>query len=450
MKYYFSGIGGIGMSSLALYAKYTGHTVYGSNNEENERTNYLQNQNINIKFEQNKDIPDVDLFIKSTAIKNDNPEIIAAKEKNIKILSRMEFLNTILKENHSIGITGTDGKTTTTAMTANIFINAKKSPTVFLGGLHKSLKDGNFNFGENILISEVDESDGYIKYASSNTILVNNLRPDHLEHYDNDFENLKKSIKNYCKTSNKFLFFNYDDPILKKWKNEFQNIIYFGIDEDADYIMKNRKQINSHQEFDMYKKDIYLGKITLSMPGIHYAYDALAAASISLEYGIKFEDIQRSLKKFESVGRRFNILYSNSNKYVIDDYAHTPEEIFHTIEGAKEYFPNKKIITIFQPHRYTRLHRHKNDFVNVLKNSDEIIVYRIYSAFEDPIDGIDENYICRLLKENGKNCLFFDIDNDMIDYLKAIKESVFLFVGAGDITKVAYKLSSELLNSHIK
>ncbi|MBM7559677.1 UDP-N-acetylmuramate--L-alanine ligase [Marinitoga litoralis] len=436
MKYFFSGIGGIGMSSLALYTKYRGYDVSGSNNVESERTDYLKNKGIYINIGHDKNnIENSDLIIKSTAIKDDNPEIIYAKQHKIPIMNRMEYLNYILKSNYSVGITGTDGKTTTTAMISHIFKKAKNDPTVFLGGIHDSLEDGNFRMGSGPIISEVDESDGFIKNTVSDVSIITNLRPDHLEHYNNSFQNLIDSIYEYASKARDFVLLNGDDYILNGFNDNI--VIKFGSNSNSDYYFTNRTPYGYYQTFDVNYKDKFIGKIKLNLPGIHYAYDAIAAIAYSLESGIAFEKIVNAFETFNSVNRRFNVLFKNSHIFVVDDYAHTPEEVDLTIKAAKEYFPDYPIIAIFQPHRYSRLYRHYMEFSEALKNADKVFIYRLYSAFEDPIDGIDESKMVSLID----NAEYIDSENMMIDKALEINEGVFLFLGAGDITNIAKDLS---------
>lgn len=449
MRYYFSGIGGIGMSSLALYKYYISgaDNVCGSNNELNERVEYLQRKGIKVKLEQNHSLPNVDILVRSTAVKDNNPEILEAKKRNIKVLYRMQLLNEILKNHLSIGITGTDGKTTTTAMLSQIFKDAKKNPTVFLGGIHNSLEDGNFRFGNDLIIAEVDESDGFIKDTCTDYSIVTNLRPDHLEHYDNKFKNLEYSIFQFINNTRKLIFLCKDDPVLSSWNLTGKNVLYFGLNKDSDYILKNRVQNEKIQEFEVYKRDKLCGKITLKLPGLHYAYDALASCALALEFGIDFQNIKDSLYKYISVDRRFNIIFKNDDICIIDDYAHTPDEILATIKATKEYFPGKNIITIFQPHRFSRLYFHLNDFVEVLKNSDKVCVYRLYSAFEEPLNGVDERTIVELLNAQNIPARFYNTEEDIFFDLSKEQNSILLFVGAGDITNVARKFAKIKDNS---
>ncbi|WP_129408647.1 UDP-N-acetylmuramate--L-alanine ligase [Marinitoga lauensis] len=443
MKYFFSGIGGIGMSSLALYTKYKGFDVSGSNNLESERTKYLQNKDINVKIgHSEKNVEDIDMLIKSTAIKDTNPEIQYAKKFNIPILNRMEYLNYILKSNYSIGITGTDGKTTTTAMISHILRKAHFDPTVFLGGIHDSLEDGNFRIGSGPIVSEVDESDGFIRNTVSDVSIITNLRPDHLEHYNNSFENLVDSIYTHASNARDFVLLNGDDSILNTFYDNL--VIRFGATDKSEYYFTNRIPHGYYQTFDVNYKNKFIGKIKMNLPGIHYAYDAIAAIAYALEAGVSFEKIKAAFETFNSVNRRFNVLFKNSHIFVVDDYAHTPEEVEHTIKAAREYFPGYPIIAVFQPHRYTRLFRHYKKFSHVLKNADKVFVYRIYSAFEDPIEGIDELKMARLIE----NSEFIDSENKMIDKILDISDGVFLFLGAGDITNVAKRISDIFIKKY--
>jgi UDP-N-acetylmuramate--alanine ligase len=443
MKYFFSGIGGIGMSALALYTRYKGFEVAGSNIAETERTNYLKNKNIDIKIGHSEEnIINSDMLVKSTAIKEDNPEILSAKKLNIPILNRMEYLNYILKNNYSTGITGTDGKTTTTAMISHILKYALVDPTVFLGGIHDSLEDGNFRIGNGPIVSEVDESDGFIKDTTLDVSIITNLRPDHLEHYNNSFENLIDSIYSHASKARDFVLLNGDDTILSTFYDNI--IIKFGSNDNSEYYFSNRTPYGYYQTFDVNYKDKYIGKIKMNLPGVHYAYDAIAAIAYSLEMGISFNKIQKAFETFHSVKRRFNVLFKNSHIFVVDDYAHTPEEVEHTIKAAKEYFPGFPIITIFQPHRYTRLFRHYKDFSNVLQNSDKVFIYRIYSAFEEPINGVDEYKMAKLID----NSEFISNENEIIDKILDINDGVFLFLGAGDITNVAKKISDIFIKKY--
>lgn len=440
------------MSSLALYKYYVSgvENVCGSNNEINERVEYLLRKGIKVKLEQNYSLPDVDILVRSTAVKDSNPEIMEAKKRNIKVIYRMQLLNEILKNHRSIGITGTDGKTTTTAMLSQIFKDAKKDPTVFLGGIHSSLEDGNFRYGNDLIIAEVDESDGFIKDTCTDYSIVTNLRPDHLEHYDNKFKNLEYSIFQFINNTRRLIFLCKDDPVLSSWNLVGKNVLYFGLRNDSDYILKNRVQNEKIQEFEVYKKDKLFGKITLKLPGLHYAYDALASCALALEFGIDFQSIRDSLYNYISVDRRFNIIFKNDDICIIDDYAHTPDEILATIKATKEYFPGKKIITIFQPHRFSRLYFHLNDFVEVLKNSDKVYVYRLYSAFEEPLNGVDERTIVELLKAQNTPSQFYNAEEAIFSDLLEEQNAILLFVGAGDITNVARKFAKIKDNSRIR
>ncbi len=440
MKYHFIGIGGVGMSSLAMHLASEGYQVYGSNYEENERVEYLRSKGISVYIghsQENFNRPD--LVIRTTAIKQGNPELVRAIQESAPTIYRMELLKMIFSRSTSVCVTGTDGKTTTTAMVSKILIDAGKDPTVFLGGLNSFLPDGNYRRGGNLVVSELDESDGFFASFKANNAIITNVRGDHLEHYDNSFENLKNHFRFFSRGVKDLLVYNADDPISDRL---FTNGVTFGKDK-GHYRFSERKTSLMSQTFRGWCGDIDLGYFKLMIPGEYNAYNAIASTALTHELGIPVDSIKKSLESYRSVERRFTfrgIDYSR-NLFLFDDYAHTPDEISSTIRGAREFFPDKSIIVVFQPHRYSRLVRENGRFALSLKDANEVCVYKLYEAYEKGQYAIDETEVLKGLSSYGVPAVHAVDYSEILEWLEKKSDAVILFLGAGDITE-ASKISA--------
>lgn len=446
MLYHLVGIGGIGMSSLALHLKCEGHEIYGSNLEENERVRYLKSCGVEVFKGHNwSNWHDPDVLIMSSAVKQENPEVSRALSEGVPVKRRMEVLNEVLKARRTIGVTGTDGKTTTTAMVSHMLLNAGMNPTVFLGGVHPMLQHGNYRNGDDLTVAEIDESDGYFRDTSTLVSVVTNIRPDHLEHYNNEFSNLIRSFASFMENARTGVVIFADEEVadialgMMKTKFEKKRVLFFGSAQRSHIRLVDR-QVHGKTQIARFS---WMGKertFQLRIPGVHNIYNALAAlgALLILEYPA---DIVESLEDFRPVERRFQLLRSDEKENVlIEDYAHTPEEIEKTLLTAREVYGSKRLVVFFQPHRYTRLARENGRFANSLRHADEVHVVPIYDAYEAEIRGVSEEEIVEKLRELGVRATHHSDKWDVLGVAKSYKETVLLFLGAGDITEVARAL----------
>lgn len=429
MKIHFVGIGGIGMSAQALHEYFSNNNeVTGTDPFCSERVLYLKQKGIKVynkHFHENVD--NVDLVVKTPAVPDDNIEVLIAKEKNIPIISRLEHHIKILEPYTKIGITGTDGKTTTTSMVAHMLLKLKKDPTVFLGATHPMLEHGNYRKGGQIAVFEMDESQPGFENYNPDFLIITNIRGDHIEnyknlqHYHNCFENACKNVK-ICIT-------NSENEIIK-------NSIKYGI-EKGDYTIKSIEKDNFSQ---IVRISTPFGEksFRLGVPGFHNVLNALSAIALLYEMGYDKDGVLDALSDFRLPSRRFQISYEDDDIIIIDDYSHTPIEIKSLLLTAKETFKNKKINIIFQPHRYSRLKREWKKFSEVLSIADKVYITEVYSAFELK-DGIS----AKLIAEKIDKAIFVKEKDELLNIL-SYDPGVYIFAGAGDIIEVSKKFRDKV------
>ncbi len=425
MRVHFVGIGGIGMSALAIHRYLSGDEVSGSDVLESERTRYLENLGIDINIgHDERNVEGSDLVVVTRAISEDNPELSKARKLGIDVVHREEFL----KENvenlgESMAITGTDGKTTTTAMTFHVMKDLGENPFAFLGGISKDLDHGNYHRGEKGVVFELDESNETISIYSPTHLIITNSRGDHLENFGGSLENYYKHFKKLVENTQGIVVTFFDDEITGNLGD-----VTFGI-EGGDYRFVDREIYGMNQTFTFKRKGRYF-KVELKVPGFHNCLNALAVIALLESLGYDLENVIESLKDFEGVERRFTVSFEDDKRkiYVVDDYAHTPDEIELLIETAREVFKKKRIVAVFQPHRYTRLMRENGKFARALSKADFVYVTDVYGAFEERID-VDSSTVVENLKRFGK----FSKKIDKVEDIELVQDSVYLFIGAGDI-----------------
>ena len=442
---HFIGIGGSGMIGIARVLLKKGYKVSGSDITETHELKKLKKNGAKVYIGHDQaNIKNVNLVVVSSAIDLKNPEIIEARKSSITIIPRAEMLGSLMKGYESIAIAGSHGKTTTTSMVAEIFTVGLLSPTYVVGGKVLST-DENSDLGEGrYLIAEADESDGSFIHLQPDIAVLTNIDDDHLVHYDNNFENLLNSFIRFSENVPfyGYLIINIDDKNIKKISKRIsRKQISFGKSAQADYQILEPSFDKGIHLFKI-KNNEKIYKFKIQLPGIHNVYNAAAAIAVSMEEGLSLTAIRKGIHQFTGVGRRYEkhkLGINSLSKILIDDYGHHPIEVLSTIKAYKEEFPKKRMLMIFQPHRFSRTAQLFNDFIKVLKKVDSLLILDIYAASEKPIKGIDSRTIVETLKQQGhKDVTYLKNHGDINDLIVKRKDDFDILItqGAGSISTV--------------
>ncbi len=440
---HFIGIGGISMSGLAEILIKNGYTVSGSDMKLSHITNKLKENGVEIYIGHNGDnIKNVDLVVYTAAISPDNPEIIKAKELNIPLMDRAEFLGNIMKgHKYNVAVAGTHGKTTTTSMIAHIILNEDVDPTILVGGELDAI-GGNVLAGHSdYFITEACEYKASFLKFFPYIGTITNIDADHLDYYK-DINHIKETFIKFINLIPKegYLVANVEDENVKTILHNHDykcTILTYGINNG----MLKAKNISYNElgcaTFDVFKDDHMLFQINLSVPGQHNVLNALASIGTSLILDLLKGSIVDGLSSFKGTHRRFELKGTKDGVTVIDDYAHHPTEIKATLSAAKNY-PHNKIFCVFQPHTYSRTISLFEDFSNSFFNMDNLILADIYPAREKDTGVISSNMLGDRIREKNVNCVNLHSFNGIVDYLKDnLKEGdILLTMGAGDVVKV--------------
>ena len=455
-RVHFVGIGGVGMCGIAEVLLNLGYKVSGSDVKENAAIKRLLKQGAKVFIGQKEsNVKGVEVVVVSTAIAADNVEVVAAKEHRIPVIRRAEMLAEIMRFRHGIAIAGTHGKTTTTSLTASVLIEAGLDPTYVIGGKLNSAAT-NAKLGEGkYFVAEADESDASFLLLQPMMAVVTNIDADHLETHDGDFERYKHSFVEFL---HHLPFYGkavicLDDPENKQIMGEVSRpVITYGIDSDADVKAENIRCNGMQCHYDLVLPDVNeKTEITLNMPGKHNVLNSLAAITIAHSLGVETSAMQKALHEFDGIGRRMQqygeIETEKGNVLLVDDYGHHPTEIKATLEAAKNAWSERRIVVVFQPHRYTRTRDLFEDFSNVLSNADALIITEIYSAGEEHIAGADGRALCAAVRARGRvNPVFIEdlneLNTSIIDVIE--QGDVLLTLGAGSIGAIAEKLPEAL------
>lgn len=444
---YMSGIGGISMSGIAEILKSWGYNVTGSDSTKSSQTEWLENNGIKVNIGQVSDniTEDYDLFVYSAAIKSDNPEMIKAKELGIPTVERGNFLGEITKLfADTIGIAGTHGKTSTTSMVASAFLEAELDPSIQVGAVLKAI-DGNYRVGKSdyFIIEACEYCDSYLNFHQRSAIVLN-IDNDHLDYFGN-IENIEKSFQKYVSLLpvDGYLVINKDDDRCYNLRNHTKaNIITVGSNDDADWTYKNVTfDEDGFATYDVYKKSINKGSITLRVAGMHNVFNSLCCVALCDAYGISVETVAKALLKFDGASRRLEYKCMLNGAKVYDDYGHHPTEIMATVNGIKNKKYNESWV-VFEAHTYSRLTEHLKSFAEALQNFDHIIITDIYAAREVNTYGISENDLIEELRKYGKESVHISNHDEIIKLLQdnVKEEDLVLTLGAGNVTKIANKL----------
>ncbi|MDY4386554.1 UDP-N-acetylmuramate--L-alanine ligase [Pectobacterium aroidearum] len=462
---HFVGIGGAGMGGIAEVLANEGYEISGSDLAPNAVTQQLTELGAQIYFHHRaENVLNASVVVVSSAITADNPEIVAAHDARIPVIRRAEMLAELMRFRHGIAIAGTHGKTTTTAMVTSIYAEAGLDPTFVNGGLVKAAGTHARLGSSRYLIAEADESDASFLHLQPMVAIVTNIEADHMDTYQGDFENLKQTFINFL---HNLPFYGQavmciDDAVIRELLPRVgRHITTYGFSDDADVRVSGYGQVGAQGHFTLERKDKPLLTVTLNAPGRHNALNAAAAVAVATDEGIDDEAILRALERFQGTGRRFDFLGEyplelvngqSGTAMLVDDYGHHPTEVDATIKAARAGWPDKRLVMIFQPHRYTRTRDLYDDFAHVLSQVDVLLMLDVYSAGESPIPGADSRSLCRTIRGRGKIDPILVTDVDTLPELlsQALRgEDLILVQGAGNIGKLARKLADSRLQPQI-
>lgn len=445
------GIGGCGVSAIGKILHEMGYQVTGSDLKENSNTIRLRDLGIQVFLKHKEsNLRSADLVVVSSAIPKDNPELESARSSGIPIIRRAEMLSFILKKHKiAIGVAGTHGKTTTTSMISKILLENKMDPTFMIGG-ETDYVDGNARLGNlQYAVAEADESDGSFLDLDPQIGIITNIEADHMEYFRSE-SNLFNHFKNFAKKikdKDGYIICS-DHPNCKKVLKDIDvRKISYGFSDQEDYCAKDIKFIDGGSRFKVYHKNQELGGVMLSVPGTQNISNAMAGIVLGLKLGLSFEAIASVLQTYLSVRRRFQIIGEIDNILIVDDYAHHPTEIDVTLNAARVCYQNskKRIIAIFQPHRYSRTYWLSSDFAASFNEADLVIITDVYSAGEKPIPNVSGKLISDKILDRSKVLYVPKKENISELLLPQLKpDDIVLTLGAGDIHTVGKELLARL------
>jgi UDP-N-acetylmuramate--alanine ligase len=456
-KIHMVGIGGAGMSPLAEVFQAKGHKVTGSDRSRSATASRLERIGIQVQYDHTPAfVKDTEMLVYSSAIKPDNPERVYAHEHSIPQMRRAEALGEIMRAHFTICIAGTHGKTTTTSLVGRIFIDAGKHPTVLVGGTLRGIESNAIIGDGRMMIAEADEFDRSFLSMYPSIAIITNIEADHLDCYSG-LSDIKNAFVDFC---HRVPFYGAvivcaDDPGVRDIMPRItRKVITYGLYEKADYTAGKITFKDGKPSFTVIGKGKKIGRVTLAIPGLHNVANACASIAAGVEMGIGFAGIRKSLREFEGVRRRFEVLGVHNGVTIVDDYAHHPGEIRATLDAARRS-GYQRIIAVFQPHLYTRTRDFLDQFAETLCGADEIIVTSIYKAREEPIPGVSSEAIVSKITIHIGKAAQYAADKDTIPEIlknKVKSGDVVVFMGAGDIGEVAARFA-ELMKSkkrHLK
>lgn len=442
-KVFFSGVGGVSMSSLALILNNNGFSVCGSDRSESENTKRLIEKGIPVIIGQRAEniTDDIGLVVRTAAVSMDSEEMKKAAEKNIPVMERCTLLGLIMKAyENRFNISGTHGKTTTTSMVALILMYAGVKPTITVGGDFSKI-GGNLLIGEkDYFVCEACEYvESFLEFFPSDTVILN-IEEDHLDYY-RDIEHIKSAFYKFAEKTERLVVINGDDPNATDVASMLKDkkVVSFGIN-NGKYTAKNIKPERLITEYDLYCDNVFLAKITLKVSGMHNVLNSLGASALCLENGIDISYVKSALFDFGGADRRMQYKGEYNGADVYDDYAHHPTEIKTTILSARQKCP-KRVVLLFQPHTYTRTVAFKDEFISVLSEADLVYIADIYAAREKNPGNVSSESIAVGIKNSVYAGSLENAYKLVKNELK--KGDMFITVGAGDVCKVAEMLTSK-------
>jgi UDP-N-acetylmuramate--alanine ligase len=443
------GVGGAGMSGIAEVLVNLGYAVTGSDIRQSATTRRLQEMGVAVAIgHRAENMAGADVIVTSTAVQEDNPEVVAAREERVPVVRRAEMLAELMRYRHGIAVAGTHGKTTTTSLIAAIFAEAGLDPTFVIGGLVNSAGT-NARLGESrYLVAEADESDASFLHLQPMVSVITNIEADHMDTYGGDFSVLRHTFIEFL---HNLPFYGVavlcvDDPeVANLLPDVGRTLLTYGFSEDADFRICDMEKKSLNTAFTVQRpapaEPLHL---ELNMPGTHNVLNATAAVAVACDEGIADEAIRRGLAGFQGVGRRFELLgdleLATGKAVLVDDYGHHPTELRATLEAARQAWPQRRLVLIFQPHRYSRTRDLFEDFVQVLSSCDVLLLLDVYPAGEEAIPGADGRALARSVRQRGLvDPIFVDAVENVAEVLSGViqPDDVVLTQGAGNVSALA-------------
>lgn len=433
---HFVGIGGAGMSGIAEVLHNQGYVISGSDLKESVVTMRLEAMGIRVFLGHHvENVAGVHVVVVSTAVDESNPELVAAKEHRIPVVRRAEMLAELMRYRHGIAVAGTHGKTTTTSLLASIFAAADRDPTFVIGGLLNSAGSNAKLGASRYLIAEADESDASFLHLQPVISVVTNIDADHMDTYEGDFSKLVKTFVSFL---HNLPFYGLavvcgDDAVIRNLMEDIARpVLTYGFSDGVDFQAFDVQQAGLQTRFKVKRPGIEKPlAITVNMPGEHNVLNATAAIAVATDEGLDDASIQAGLANFSGVGRRFQVYgdyaIGAGTAMLVDDYGHHPREVSVTIDAVRKSWPERRLVMIFQPHRFTRTRDLYEDFVDVLSRVDVLIVLEVYSAGEPVIPGADSRHLCRSIRNRGQ------LDPIFVEGIEGVPEVIKDVVAAGDI-----------------
>ncbi|WP_057832975.1 UDP-N-acetylmuramate--L-alanine ligase [Colwellia sp. TT2012] len=455
-RIHFVGIGGAGMGGIAEVLLNEGYEISGSDIGENQVVQRLTGLGAKIFIGHKADnISQASVIVVSTAISSDNPELVAAKKLRIPVVRRAEMLAELMRFRHGIAIAGTHGKTTTTSLIASIFAQGKLDPTFVIGGLLNSAGTNARLGSSRYLIAEADESDASFLHLQPMVSVITNIDTDHMETYGGDFEKLKDT---YIEFLHNLPFYGLavvciDDPVVRELLPRIsRQVITYGFSADADVRAVNYQQEGAVSHFTVEIAGQAPLAMSVNLPGQHNVLNALAGVAVAKDEGVSDEAICQALSEFAGIGRRFeqlpNFTTDAGNMFFVDDYGHHPSEVKATILAIRQGWPDRRLVMIFQPHRYSRTRDLYEDFVEVLSDVDCLFLLDVYAAGEKPIASADSKSLARSIRQRGQVEPIYISDVDKLAELLVMQlqdNDMVITQGAGSIGAVAINLAEHSL-----
>jgi UDP-N-acetylmuramate--alanine ligase len=453
-RIHFVGIGGAGMCGIAEVLLNLSYEISGSDMKATDTTRRLESLGAKVFIgHAAANIESSDVVVASTAVKESNPEIAAARAARIPIVRRAEMLAELMRYRHGIAVAGTHGKTTTTTMIATVFAAAELDPTFVIGGLVNSA-GSNARLGESrYLIAEADESDASFLHLQPLVAVITNIEADHMETYGGDFSRLKKTFIEFL---HNLPFYGVavlciDDPVIREIIPQVsRTVLTYGFSDDADFRIEDWRKDGMNSGFRVVRPHgLAPLDIEVHLPGRHNVLNATAAIAVATDDGIADRDIVAGLARFQGVGRRFQVYgdlpVTGGSALLVDDYGHHPTEVAATISGVRQAWPDRRLVMVYQPHRFTRTRDLYEDFSAVLSSVDALLMLDVYSAGEEPIAGADSRSLCRSIRSRGKlEPVFIEKPEQVAEILKGVVRpgDIVLTQGAGNIGTIAAELAT--------